>query len=139
MTSQTQSWGAPSAMDHTEAVGWGWTMSESPEVSARRSWTRRVLGLGFWAVTIAAIVGFLGFLGFVYSLDRFEQPPETRADGIVAMTGPAPGRGGLRTALSRLRRGRHPRPAWVRPSQLARSPTAGRRVAAGPTSEVTVR
>ena len=86
MTSQTQSWGAP---DATEAVGWGWTMQESPKAPARRSWTRRVLGLGFWAVTCAAIVGFLGFLTFVYSLDRSEQRPETRADGIVAMTGGA--------------------------------------------------
>lgn len=89
MTSRTQSWGAPSAMDHTEAVGWGWTMSESPRLPARRSWIRRGISLGFWAVTVAAIVGFLGFLGFVYSLDRFEQAPETRADGIVAMTGGA--------------------------------------------------
>ena len=41
------------------------------------------------AATAVLVVGFLGFLGFVYSLDRFEQPPETRADGIVAMTGGA--------------------------------------------------
>ena len=86
MTSQTQSWGAP---DTTEAVGWGWTMLESPKRPAKRSWMRRMLGLGFWAATVAAVGGFLGFLGFVYHLDRFEQPPETRADGIVAMTGGA--------------------------------------------------
>ena len=35
------------------------------------------------------VIGFLGFLVFVYCLDRFEQKPETRADGIVAMTGGA--------------------------------------------------
>jgi uncharacterized SAM-binding protein YcdF (DUF218 family) len=86
MTSQTQSWSVP---DTTEAVGWGWTMQESPKAPARRSWTRRILSLGFWAVTCAALVGFLGFLAFVYSLDRFEQRPETRADGIVALTGGA--------------------------------------------------
>jgi uncharacterized SAM-binding protein YcdF (DUF218 family) len=86
MTSQTQSLGTP---DATEAVGWGWTMQESPKAPARRSWTRRVFGWGFWAATCAAIVGFLGFLAFVYSLDRSEQWPETRADGIVAMTGGA--------------------------------------------------
>jgi uncharacterized SAM-binding protein YcdF (DUF218 family) len=34
-------------------------------------------------------LGFLGFLAFVYSIDRVEQRPETRADGIVAMTGGA--------------------------------------------------
>jgi uncharacterized SAM-binding protein YcdF (DUF218 family) len=89
MTSQTQSWVAPDAMDTTEAVGWGWTMKESPRAPARRSWMRRILGLGFWAATSVAIVGFLGFLAFVYSLDRSEQWPETRADGIVALTGGA--------------------------------------------------
>ena len=86
MTSQTQSWGAP---DTTETVGWGWTMQESPKAPARRSWMRRILGLGFWAATCAALIGFLGFLAFVYSLDRSEQWPETRADGIVALTGGA--------------------------------------------------
>jgi uncharacterized SAM-binding protein YcdF (DUF218 family) len=76
-------------MDSTEAVGWGWTMSASPKLPAKRSWTRRVLSLGFWSVSLALIVGFLGFLGFVYSLNRFERAPETRADGIVALTGGA--------------------------------------------------
>ena len=89
MTSRTQSLGAPGAMDTTEAVGWGWTMPDSPRAPARRSWIRRIFGLGFWAATIATIVGFLGFLGFVYSIDRSEQRPETRADGIVALTGGA--------------------------------------------------
>ncbi|MEE1656863.1 YdcF family protein [Microvirga sp. CF3062] len=64
-------------------------MQESPKAPARRSWARRILGLGFWAATCAALVGFLGFLAFVYSLDRSEQRPETRADGIVALTGGA--------------------------------------------------
>lgn len=48
---------------------------------------RRLLGVGAWSFAALCLVGFLGFLAFVYSLDRFEQPPETRADGIVAMTG----------------------------------------------------
>ncbi|NBJ09654.1 YdcF family protein [Microvirga sp. SYSU G3D207] len=89
MTSRTQSWSAPGAMDTTEAVGWGWSMQDAPERPVHRSWTRRLLGLGFWAAAAALVVGFLGFLGFVYSLDRFEQPPETRADGIAVMTGGA--------------------------------------------------
>jgi uncharacterized SAM-binding protein YcdF (DUF218 family) len=50
---------------------------------------RRVLSLGFWSFSLALIIGFLGFLGFVYSLNRFERAPETRADGIVALTGGA--------------------------------------------------
>jgi uncharacterized SAM-binding protein YcdF (DUF218 family) len=89
MTSRTQSWGATGAMDSTEAVGWGWTMSESARHPVRRSLLSRLLALGFWSCIATLVVGFLGFLGFVYHLDRFEQAPETRADGIVAMTGGA--------------------------------------------------
>jgi uncharacterized SAM-binding protein YcdF (DUF218 family) len=48
-----------------------------------------VLSLAFYAVFAFAIFGFSGFLYFVYSMDRFEQKPETRADGIVALTGGA--------------------------------------------------
>jgi len=76
-------------MDSTEAVGWGWTMSESTRHPVRRSLLSRLLALGFWSCIATLVVGFLGFLGFVYHLDRFEQAPETRADGIVAMTGGA--------------------------------------------------
>ncbi|WP_243370383.1 YdcF family protein [Microvirga solisilvae] len=50
---------------------------------------RRILSAGFWSVAALCILGFFGFLGFVYSIDRIEHPPETRADGIVAMTGGA--------------------------------------------------
>lgn len=89
MTSRTQSWSAPGAMDSTEALGWGWTMPPSAKQPVRRSLSSRLLAAGFWSCIAILIVGFLGFLGFVYHLDRFEQPPETRADGIVAMTGGA--------------------------------------------------
>jgi uncharacterized SAM-binding protein YcdF (DUF218 family) len=89
MTSRTQSWAAPSAMEATDALGWGWTMSGQSDLPARRSWARRILAIGFWSCAAALILGFFGFLGFVYSLDRFEQRPETRADGIVALTGGA--------------------------------------------------
>nr|WP_230534312.1 YdcF family protein [Microvirga roseola] len=64
-------------------------MPGSPSVPARRSWLRRAASAGYWLVTLSIVVGFLGFLAFVYSLDRFEQKPETRADGIVALTGGA--------------------------------------------------
>ena len=86
MTSRTQTLGAPNAAD-ADALGWGWTVSPAPP--AGRSWVRRVLKLGFWCCAAAAAFGFLGFLAFVYSLDRYEQKPETRADGIVALTGGA--------------------------------------------------
>ena len=76
-------------MEATDALGWGWTMSGQSDLPARRSWARRILAVGFWSCAAALILGFFGFLGFVYSLDRFEQKPETRADGIVALTGGA--------------------------------------------------
>jgi uncharacterized SAM-binding protein YcdF (DUF218 family) len=88
MISRTQTLSALSALDNTEAVGWGWSMSE-PSAPSKRSWARRALGLGFWSLTAVLVLAFLGFLGFVYSIDRSEQQPETRADGIVALTGGA--------------------------------------------------
>jgi len=89
MTSRTQSPAGWSAADTTEALGWGWTMAGSSSLPHGSVWANpwlRVCGLGMAA---CLVVGFLGFLGFVYSIDRFEQKPETRADGIVAMTGGA--------------------------------------------------
>jgi uncharacterized SAM-binding protein YcdF (DUF218 family) len=76
-------------MEPTEPLGWGWTMSGAPTHPTRPSWPRRILSLVFWGFVAACCVGFLGFIAFVYSIDRFEQPPETKADGIVAMTGGA--------------------------------------------------
>lgn len=89
MTSRTQSWSGPGALEPGEAVGWGWTMPASTKPPARKSLPGRLFAFAFWSCFAAMAVGFLGFLGFVYHLDRFEQPPETRADGIVAMTGGA--------------------------------------------------
>lgn len=90
MTARTQSSVATlGAMDTTEALGWGWTMNGSPPVAERRSLFRRGLGLAFCTLLTVALLGFLGFVWFVYSLDRFEKKPETRADGIVALTGGA--------------------------------------------------
>jgi uncharacterized SAM-binding protein YcdF (DUF218 family) len=89
MNSRAQSLATLNAMDTTEALGWGWTMSGSPSHHGRRSVLRRALGLTFYGLFVSGILGFLGFLCFVYSVDRFEQKPETRADGIVAMTGGA--------------------------------------------------
>jgi len=89
MTSRTHSWGTQGSMEPAEALGWGWTMQATPAHPARRSWIRLFLTLGLWSFAATCILGFLGFIAFVYSIDRFEQPPETRADGIVAMTGGA--------------------------------------------------
>jgi uncharacterized SAM-binding protein YcdF (DUF218 family) len=64
-------------------------MHGDPASPAGSSLTRRLLSAGLWSFAALCLAGFLGFLAFVYSLDRFEQPPETRADGIVALTGGA--------------------------------------------------
>lgn len=89
MTSQTQTWATPSAMEPADALGWGWTMPGAPTIPRRKSLARRLLSAGLWSLTAIALLGFFGFLAFVYSIDRIEQAPETRADGIVAMTGGA--------------------------------------------------
>ncbi|MBZ6077702.1 YdcF family protein [Microvirga puerhi] len=64
-------------------------MAESPSLPSRRSLRNRLLRYSLMAGLAGLFVLFAGFLAFVYSLDRFEQKPETRADGIVAMTGGA--------------------------------------------------
>ncbi len=84
-----QSWMTPDAVEPSEALGWGWTMSGAAAASAPKSPIRRLLSAGLWSLAAVCLAGLLGFLTFVYTLDRFEQPPETRADGIVAMTGGA--------------------------------------------------
>jgi len=89
MTSRTQSWVTPSAVEPAEALGWRWTMNGDPALPAGSSLTRRLLVAGLWSFAALCLAGFLGFLAFVYSLDRSEQRPETRADGIVALTGGA--------------------------------------------------
>ncbi|WP_165820018.1 YdcF family protein [Microvirga sp. KLBC 81] len=76
-------------MEPAEALGWGWTMLGAPTHLTKRSLTRRLLSVGAWGFAAFCLIGLLGFLAFVYSIDRIEQPPETRADGIVAMTGGA--------------------------------------------------
>ncbi|WP_244610689.1 YdcF family protein [Microvirga pakistanensis] len=76
-------------MDTTEALGWRWSMHGDPARPTENSPIRRLLSAGFWGFAALSLAGFLGFLAFVYSLDRSEQSPETRADGIVALTGGA--------------------------------------------------
>lgn len=89
MTSRTQNWATPDTLEPAEALGWRWTMHGDHAPPVRRSLARRLLGIGAWAFVACCLIGIFGFLAFVYSLDRFEQRPETRADGIVALTGGA--------------------------------------------------
>jgi uncharacterized SAM-binding protein YcdF (DUF218 family) len=89
MISRTHDMAPVNAFDAAEAVGWGWAQSVTPIHPVRLSWLRR----GFLAcaglMTAAALAGFVGFLVFIYSIERVERRPETRADGIVALTGGA--------------------------------------------------
>ncbi|HEV2559543.1 MAG TPA: YdcF family protein [Microvirga sp.] len=81
-------WAACGALEAMDAVGWGWThpVKAPPR---RRSWLRSALAS---LVTLGALAGFVlfaGFIAFVYSLDRSENRPVARTDGIVALTGGA--------------------------------------------------
>jgi uncharacterized SAM-binding protein YcdF (DUF218 family) len=88
MTSQMQSITATvQRLETWDALGWGWTAQVAPYMARRKSlFLRLFLGaVGLCAVGGAAL--FIGFIVFVYSLDRYEQRPETGADGIVVLTG----------------------------------------------------
>ena len=89
MTSYTQRLSAASTTDGTEPLGWGWAAQVAPFMADRQSWLVRGILAVFCLGAAMGVVAFLGFLGFVYSLDRFERRPETRADGIVVLTGGA--------------------------------------------------
>jgi uncharacterized SAM-binding protein YcdF (DUF218 family) len=79
-------WAICGALDTMDAVGWGWShLVKAP--LARRSWLRTVVATLATLSGLAGLVAFGGFLVFVYSLDRTERRPDTRTDGIVALTG----------------------------------------------------
>ncbi|MGO4707001.1 YdcF family protein [Microvirga sp. 2MCAF38] len=78
-----------STLEASEAFGWGWAAHANHDNPTRKSWLLRCFFAGFCSSVAAIIIGFFGFIGFVYSLDRFEQSPQTRADGIVVLTGGA--------------------------------------------------
>jgi uncharacterized SAM-binding protein YcdF (DUF218 family) len=82
----TASW---NAFEAAEAVGWGWATAVTPLKSVHRSWLRRGAAGCMFAGLILALIGFIGFLNFVNSIERVERRPETRTDGIVALTGGA--------------------------------------------------
>jgi uncharacterized SAM-binding protein YcdF (DUF218 family) len=88
MIARTASPAGIGALEALDAVGWGWAHPMRPE-PVRRSWLRAGLAFVAGATLLAGAVAFAGFLVFVYSLDRVERRPETRTDGIVALTGGA--------------------------------------------------
>src|SRR5918998_4826250 len=71
-----------------EPVGWGWSAQEPRRSAApvRRGWPWK---LAVAAACSVAAVALAGFFPFVHLIARAEQPPATRADAIVALTGGA--------------------------------------------------
>src|SRR4051812_50136139 len=59
------------------------------------------LRLAALATFVCLALGGAGFIAFVAALERFEQPPQDRSDGIVVLTGGDPPRGGGREHLSK--------------------------------------
>jgi uncharacterized SAM-binding protein YcdF (DUF218 family) len=98
MISRTQGLAETSALDATEALGWGWASAvtsaglEAAAAARSGSW-RPSLRIGMAACVTLALCGLVaatfGFVAFVYSLERAERRPDSRADGIVALTGGA--------------------------------------------------
>lgn len=79
----------PQAVEMTEPVGWGWSVSLGPIGPTQRAWLRDAVKACAWTVLGAAALFLAGFFAFVGSLDRFERTPSVRTDAIVALTGGA--------------------------------------------------
>jgi uncharacterized SAM-binding protein YcdF (DUF218 family) len=71
-----------------EPIGWGWSAQE-PRRSAAPVWRGWPWKLAVAAACSVAAVALAGFLAFVQLIARAEQPPATRTDAIVALTGGA--------------------------------------------------
>jgi uncharacterized SAM-binding protein YcdF (DUF218 family) len=89
MISQMQNMAGPGTLQAAEALGWGWSAAETSQRDGRHSLFWLGVSVLGWIACAGAVAGILGFLVFVYSLDRVERWPETRTDGIVALTGGA--------------------------------------------------
>jgi uncharacterized SAM-binding protein YcdF (DUF218 family) len=89
MISQMQNMAGPGTLQAAEALGWGWSSAETSRSGGRHSLFWRGITILGWIACAAALTVLLGFLAFVYSLERVEIRPETRTDGIVALTGGA--------------------------------------------------
>ena len=70
-------------------MGWGWAHPMRPTPRAAVLAARPALAFAAGAALLAAPSRSRASSVFVYSLDRFERRPETRTDGIVALTGGA--------------------------------------------------
>jgi uncharacterized SAM-binding protein YcdF (DUF218 family) len=88
MTSRVIDIANAATLDASDAVGWGWSSAGAePATKVRRNWLSYVSRLLVAVVALAVVAVIGGFFVFVGSLERSEQRPEARADGIVALTG----------------------------------------------------
>ena len=90
MISRTQNTAGLGALDTTEAVGWGWTIPHDGGPDAPLLCGALLLAAAACAVLLAGLAPGRRLLVprlRLFARSRSEQPPETRADGIVAMTG----------------------------------------------------
>lgn len=74
-------------------TGWRWEPGLARAISARparwsgRPWLKAAAWTAGFAALVAALCLGAGFVAFVRSLDAVEQPPVSRADSIVVLTG----------------------------------------------------
>src|SRR3954452_24974100 len=86
MSMRVRTMTGPGATDASVNRAWPQPRSWFPDNARRLRLAQRLKRAalaGFGCFTLAAV----GFLAFVTSLERFEQPPQGRSDGIVALTG----------------------------------------------------
>jgi uncharacterized SAM-binding protein YcdF (DUF218 family) len=89
MTSRTR-WAADAgAAGEPEPVCWRWRTNAEPQRPARRAASSLAVQSVLVAGGVFAFLFGAGFIAFVATLDRDEQDPAGRADGIVALTGGA--------------------------------------------------
>lgn len=77
------------ALPDAVGMGWGWETSTTPAPSPRVRLLWRLVKIAAFAALALAIVAIGGFGVFLQTIERYEQNPSTRTDGIVALTGGA--------------------------------------------------
>ena len=77
------------ALPDAVGMGWGWETSTTPAPSPRVRLLWRLVKIAAFAALALAIVAIGGFGVFLQTIERYEQYPSTRTDGIVALTGGA--------------------------------------------------
>ncbi len=70
-------------------MGWGWETSTTPAPAPRAPLLWRLFKIAAFAILAIALAALGGFFLFIQTIERYEQNPTTRTDGIVALTGGA--------------------------------------------------